>query len=275
MLGHQVWRQFHADHEVWVTLRRPVGSYAALGLFEPRRSISGIDLTSIDRLSSVLQTVKPDAVINCVGIIKQHADARNPVASLTINALLPHRLAELCSALRARLIHISTDCVFSGRRGKYGEEDVSDAEDLYGRTKFLGEVHQPDCVTLRTSIVGRELEGSSGLIEWFLSQEGRTINGYRRVIYAGLTTHALARVIEDILVHHRELCGLWHVSGERITKYDLLCLAQSSFGWRGTIVPDDTLVCDRSLDSSRFRSQTGFTPPSWEVMLTELARAPR
>jgi dTDP-4-dehydrorhamnose reductase len=275
MLGHQLWRHFHAAHEVWVTLRRPVASYASHGLFEANRAISGVDAASVEHLVSVFHRVKPDAVINCVGIIKQLKDAHNPLISLTINSLLPHRLAELCALIGARMVHISTDCVFSGRKGGYTEQDISDAEDLYGRTKFLGEVHEPHCVTLRTSIIGRELETQSGLIEWFLSQQGRTIRGYRRAIYTGFTTHELARVIEDVLLHHQEISGVWHVSSNPINKYDLLCLAQKAFGWQGTIFPEDEFVCDRSLDSTRFRYHIGFIPSTWEAMLSELAREPR
>lgn len=275
MLGHQLWRRFHSQHDVWVTLRRPVGSYAAHGLFEPDRSISGVDASSDDDLRRVFDAGKPEAVINCVGIIKQLKEANSPRLSLTINSLLPHRLADLCLEHRARLIHVSTDCVFSGRKGRYTETDTSDAEDLYGRTKFLGEVDKSHCVTLRTSIIGRELESASGLIEWFLSQQGRTIKGYRRAVYTGLTTHALARVMEDVLVRLRDMSGLWQVSSDPIDKYELLRMAQKAFGWRGTIEPDDTFVCDRSLDSTRFRQYAGFTPPTWEAMMAELAASPR
>jgi dTDP-4-dehydrorhamnose reductase len=172
------------------------------------------------------------------------------------------------------MIHISTDCVFSGRKGNYSEEDISDAEDLYGRSKFLGEVQGPYGVTLRTSIIGRELETKSGLVEWFLSQQGRAIKGYRRAIYSGLTTNELSRVIELILGRLPHLAGLWQVSGEVINKYELLKIAQVAFDWNGEISPDDTLVCDRSLDSTKFRTTTGYRPPSWSEMMDELARAP-
>lgn len=161
------------------------------------------------------------------------------------------------------------------KKGAYTEDDVSDAEDIYGRTKFLGELHEPHCLTLRTSIIGRELETKSGLIEWFLGQQGRAIKGYRRASYTGLTTLVLARVIENVLVKHPDLAGLWQVSSDRISKYELLCLARDAFRWRGEISPDDSFVCDRSLDSSRFRRATGFVAPGWTTMLDELARAPK
>jgi dTDP-4-dehydrorhamnose reductase len=210
-------------------------------------------------------------VINCVGIIKQLNEAKNPLLSLTINSILPHRLAELCSIAGARLVHISTDCVFSGKTGNYTEDDISDAQDLYGRTKFLGEVHERHCITLRTSIIGRELETRYGLLEWFRSQNGRTINGFRRAIYTGLTTCELSRVIERLLIKHSDIVGLWQVSSDPINKYDLLLIAKQAFFWVGEIAPDDTFVCDRSLNSARFRKEVGYRPPSWQVMMEELA----
>ncbi len=274
MLGHQLWRRLHQDHEVWVTLRKPLSHYSGYGLFEPGRTLSGVDVTNADALIGAFRTARPEVVVNCVGIIKQLKEAKNPLVSLTVNSVLPHQLAQLCAAAGARLVHISTDCVFSGRKGNYAEEDVSDAEDLYGRTKFLGEVHEPHCITLRTSIIGRELETQSGLIEWFLSQHGKTIKGFRRGIYTGFTTYELARIIERVLLQHTDLGGLWQVSSDLINKYDLLLLAKSAFSWEGEIVPDDTFVCDRSLNSSRFREKIDYQPPSWKAMIEELATQP-
>src|ERR1035437_2521362 len=264
-LGHQLRRHFHVEHDVWVTLRRPVASYAAYGLFDANRTISGLDAANVDDLASALRAVKPDAVINCVGVIKQHENARNPLISLTITSLLPHRLASLCEPLGVRLVHISTDCVFSGRKGAYTEQEVSDAEDLYGRSKYLGEVQESHCVTLRTSIIGRELETRLGLIEWFLSQEGKTITGYRRAIYTGFTTSELARRIENVLLRYSEISGVWHVSSDPINKYDLLCLARTAFGWKGDIVPDEEFVCDRSLDRKSTRLNSSHANISYAV----------
>jgi len=274
MLGHQLWRTLHRDHEVWVTLRKPVAHYVEHGLFESARAFTGVDVANPDTLESIFRTVKPQAVVNCIGIIKQLKEAKDPMLSLSINSMLPHRVSRLCDLVGARMIHISTDCVFSGQKGSYTEADLSDAEDLYGRSKFLGEVHDAHAVTLRTSIIGRELETKSGLIEWFLSQAGKDIKGYRRALYTGFTTHELARVIHSVLFRHTDLGGLWQVSSDCINKHQLLRIAAPSFGWKGNIAPDDAFVCDRSLDSSRFRERTGYRPPTWESMLTELAQSP-
>lgn len=274
MLGHQLWHHLHPRHDTWVTLRKPISYYAGHGLFHPGRTLSGIDVGNADALEGVFRAVRPEAVVNCIGIIKQLKEATNPLLSLSMNSLLPHRLAQLCGVASARLVHISTDCVFSGRKGSYTEEDRSDAEDLYGRTKFLGEIHEPHCITLRTSIIGRELETKSGLIEWFLSQHGRSIKGFRRAIYTGFTTQELVRIIERVLLQHADLSGLWQVSSDPISKYDLLSLARKAFDWDGELVLDNDIVCDRSLSSLRFRQRTGYRPPSWPDMIEELAAAP-
>ena len=270
MLGHQLWRTFHANHEVWVTLRRPVASYAKYQLFCEERAFTGFDAANVEHLIRAFAESKPEVVINCVGIIKQLKEAQSAVASLTINSLLPHRLAQIARLAGARVIHVSTDCVFSGRTGNYKEHDISDAEDLYGRTKYLGEITEPHCITIRTSIIGHELESQSGLIEWFLSQEGKSVKGFKRAIYTGFTTFEMARIIEKVLGDH-SLYGLWQVSSQPINKYDLLQLARKHYHWQGQIMPDESFECDRSLNSERFRAATGYQPPSWDEMIAEMA----
>ena len=231
----------------------------------------GVEVFDFDSVVRVLADVQPQVIINCIGIVKQLPTAHDPVISLAVNSLFPHRLMNLCRASRARLIHISTDCVFNGRRGRYTEADVSDAEDLYGRSKYLGEVDAPGCLTLRTSIIGRELQTASGLVEWFLSRRGQTVKGYRQAIYSGFTTQALARIIADVIERQPELSGVYQVSSEPITKYDLLQLIRAEMNLPITIEADDTVRIDRSLNSARFRSVTGFTPPAWHEMIREMA----
>jgi dTDP-4-dehydrorhamnose reductase len=214
--------------------------------------------------------VRPQVVINCIGIVKQLPAAKDSLQSILVNALFPHRLARLCQAIGARLIHFSTDCVFSGRRGGYVEDDVADADDLYGRTKFLGEVSYDGCLTLRTSMIGRELATSHGLIEWFLSQEGKTIRGYTRAIFSGLSTSALSDVIAHIVAHHPGLQGVYHVGAEPISKFELLSLVKQVYGLNVQIVPDEEVICDRSLNADRFRRVTGFVPPTWPNMIEHI-----
>ena len=271
MLGHRLVTTLGKEFEVWATLRGSVPASAPAGLFDPGRTISGIDVLNADAVTEVMARVRPEAVINCVGIIKQLAAAKDPFLSISINSLLPHRLHRLCRATGARLIHFSTDCVFSGRKGNYTEDDPSDALDLYGRSKFLGETVGEGALTLRSSIIGRELGSASGLTEWFLSQRGKRVNGYRRAVFSGFTTQEMARIVRRVLTQHPDLSGTMQVSSEPINKYDLLVLMHQAFGVDVEIDPDDTIEIDRSLDSARFRRLTGYEPPSWPAMIAEMA----
>jgi dTDP-4-dehydrorhamnose reductase len=269
MLGHQLLRHFASRHQTRVTLRQPVSAYASLGLFTPANSYGSIELTERDALAQVLADFQPDAVINAAGIVKQRPTAEEAIPSIEINALLPHRVALLCGAIGARLVHLSTDCVFSGRKGRYVETDPSDADDLYGRTKYLGEVHAANAITLRTSMIGRELARKTGLLEWFLAQRG-TVRGFRRAIFSGFTTIEMARIIEMLLTRFPDASGLYHVAAEPISKYDLLALVKAHLGLAIDLVPYDGFVCDRSLDATRFRTEFGYRPPSWQAMVAEL-----
>ncbi len=273
MLGHQLLLSLGPRHDVRVTLRQDWEAYAGQALFSQREAYFGVDARDGTRLLEVVGDFMPQAIINCVGIVKQRAQAKSSIPSLEINALLPHRLALVAKAAGCRLVHLSTDCVFSGRDGGYTEEHVADAEDLYGRTKLLGEVSGPGCITLRTSIIGRELKQKTGLIEWFLAQEGRSVQGFRGAIYSGFTTQEMARIIEKLLVQHPAAHGLYHVSSAPISKYELLMKLKAALSLNITIEPQDEFRCDRSLDSARFRNQFGYQPPSWDEMIEELSDA--
>lgn len=271
MLGSAVFRAFSADaeHETWGTVR----SGAALRNF-PQQSqehlLCGVDVLDQDALVAVLAKVRPDVVINCVGLIKQLADAKDPLTALPINAMLPHRLARLCDLSGARLIHISTDCVFSGRKGSYLESDLSDAEDLYGKSKYIGELHDlPNAITLRTSIIGHELNSSYSLVDWFLSQEGR-VRGFSKAIFSGLPTVELARLMKDFVIPHPQLNGLYHVAAKPIDKFRLLSLVAAQYGKAIDIRPDDALAIDRSLDGSRFREATGYVAAEWPELIRRM-----
>lgn len=271
MLGHKLAQTLRDEFDVWTTLRGAPEAYARYGMFDPAKTVSGVDVLSFDTVSDALARVRPQAVINCVGVIKQLPGAQDPVLSLTINSLLPHKLQRLCVEAGARLIHFSTDCVFNGRKGMYTEDDPSDALDLYGRTKFLGETAGPGTLTIRSSIIGRELSTASGLVEWFLSQRGRSVEGYTRAIYTGFTTLEMSRIVRSVLVGHPDLHGTVQVSSEPINKYDLLVLLRKAYGMDIVITPNDRVEIDRSLDSTRFRSLTGFVPPPWPAMIEEMA----
>ena len=270
MLGHRLLVHLHERHETKVTLRRDLAAYERYGFFTPENSYAEVEVREGDKLLEVMGDFRPDAVVNAVGIVKQRGAAKEAIPSLEINALLPHRLALLCRTVGARLVHMSTDCVFSGSKGSYTEEDVPDPVDLYGRTKLLGEVADTNCVTLRTSIIGLELSRKTGLIEWFLAQRGR-IRGFTRALYTGLTTAEMSRVIERVLVDHPHLSGVWQVASEPINKHELLVRFSGVLGRDDvSIVPDDAVRIDRSLVPVAFKKATGYSAPGWNEMLEEL-----
>lgn len=270
MLGHQLLRHLSGRHDVRVTLRRPLVTYTQYGLYTPNNSYASIDLMTPDAIVDVLAAFRPEVVVNVAGIVKQRAEAQDVLTAMQVNAVLPHRLAGLCSLVGARFITLSTDCVFSGRKGSYSELDKPDPEDLYGRTKLLGEVDRPHCLTLRTSIIGREFARKSSLIEWFLASKG-SVQGYTKAIFSGFTTYELSRLIEMILLRYPQLSGLWHVASEPISKYELLRSLENELQRGVQVVPDDSVQCDRSLDSTRFWKCTGYVPPTWAEMIAEMA----
>ncbi len=274
MLGHKLCQLYRPEFETWCTVRSQPRGPEGFEIWDPSCTLAGVDAVDIDSVARAIAEVKPEVVVNCIGIIKQLKAAKDPIVSLSINSLFPHRLAILCRAAGARMIHISTDCVFSGRKGMYTEDDVSDAEDLYGRTKFLGETGYPGCLTIRTSIIGRELHSRSGLIDWFLGNRGGKVRGFRKAIYTGFTTQALAKIIARIIAEHPELSGLWQISSEPINKFDLLQLVNETYRAGVEIEPDDTFCCDRSLNSARFRAAVNFQPPTWPEMISEMYHDP-
>lgn len=271
MLGHMLWRTLRDRFDTCVTMRS-LEPLRAIGLFDPARTFEQVDAGDPRSLERVLTETRPDVVVNCVGLVKQRAEANDPIAAIAVNALFPHVAARAATSRGARFIQISTDCVFSGRRGGYTESDPTDADDLYGRTKALGEVAAPGCLTLRTSIIGRELGEGLGLVEWFLSRRSaRACQGYRRAWFSGVTTAVLARLVGDLIAARPALAGLYHVAGERINKHDLVVLLNDAFAAGVAVEPVDGPAIDRALDGTRFARAAGFSPPSWADMVRELA----
>ena len=271
MLGHAVLRWFdqHADGELIGSVRNA----DALRMLQPRlrraRFVTGSDVCDGRMLAALLQDTRPDVVINCIGVVKQLAGAEDPAQAIPINAVFPHRLARWCGRVGARLVHISTDCVFSGKRGGYREEDVADAQDLYGRSKLMGEVCAPHVVTLRTSIIGHELNSAHALLGWFLSQRG-VVPGFSNAVFSALPTVELARVIAEHVLPDPLLNGVFHVAGPTINKYELLKLVARVYASDNEVSAVPTLVVDRSLDGSRFQALTGYAPPDWPELLERM-----
>jgi dTDP-4-dehydrorhamnose reductase len=275
MLGHKVFQRLHTRLETYVTFRDTDGPWAQYPLYaktDRTYTFGGIDALDIGGLQKLMKQVKPAGVINCVGIVKQRDEAKAAIPSIQVNALFPHQLADLCSQTGAKLIHLSTDCVFSGFKGNYSESDLSDPVDLYGRTKLLGELNRPGCLTLRTSIIGWELKNHASLLEWFATQRGRTIKGYCHAIYTGLATTTLADLIGYLLETRQDLSGLYQVASRPITKYDLLQRLRDTLKWKDIVIePDEDFRCDRSLNGTHFSEATGWRAPEWDMMIETLA----
>lgn len=267
MLGNAMMRVLseRRDWKVFGTIRSS-GTRAFFTQEISARLIPECDVEKSNTLVKVFEIVKPDVVINCIALNKQLADTNEPSIVIPIYSVLPHRLAVLCKIIGARLIHISTDGVFSGAKGGYTEDDPADAKDLYGISKFFGEVCYPHTITLRTSIIGHELQSSHGLLSWFLSQHDQC-KCFSRVIFSGLPTVALAQVIRDIVIPKPNLFGLYHIAGRPISKYELLRLVADVYGKSIKMIPDDKLVKDLSLNANRFKAATGYTPPDWPELI--------
>lgn len=266
-IGHTMLKVLSEDSriEAWGTVRAAsLTRHFSAAIAERIRT--GIDAENTDVIARVMAEIRPDVVINCIGLVKQLAFANDPLLVLPVNAMLPHRIAHMCALAGARFIHFSTDCVFSGKRGMYVETDPLDATDLYGQSKFIGEVSYPHTLTLRTSFIGHELETSHELIEWFLKQEG-AIRGFTGAIYTGLPTVVLSRLVRDVVLPRPELSGLYHVASAPIKKYDLLKLVAATYGKAIEIAPDDSVRIDRSLDGTKFRQATGYVAPEWPELI--------
>jgi dTDP-4-dehydrorhamnose reductase len=269
-LGHRLCLEWAERFECWGTARAPLEEPVA-ELLASTHLITGVAAEQPATVRSAVEQARPDVVVNCVGAVKQAEAGQRPVPAIRTNSLFPQEVAEICGESSTRMVHVSTDCVFSGQRGNYSEDDVPDASDVYGRSKLLGEVSGPGLLTLRTSLIGRELRSSLGLLEWLISNRGDSVKGFSRAIFSGLTTIALAEEIGALLEDHPDLEGVWHLASEPVDKFELLTLLDRRLELDIEIVRDDGVIVDRSLDSSRLRRKTGREPRRWEEMVEQLA----
>lgn len=277
MLGHKVFQTLRRRFPIVYGLMRGRRTDAALRRAElllDANLIQNVDALDYRALAAVLGELRPEVTVNCIAVIKQRAAAQDAIQSITLNALLPHRLAATCAAWGGRLIHFGTDCVFTGARGNYTEADSADAVDLYGRTKFLGEVATENALTLRTSIIGRELCTFSSLLEWLLSQNRGTVKGFKRAIYSGITSNHLAGLVGDLIERQPQLTGLYQVAAAKISKYELLLLLRDAYRLDIEVLPDEIFHCDRSFSGAKFARATGYVAPSWPELVAELANDP-
>jgi len=274
MLGHKLFQRLGSEFDVYGTCRDMQTNAPWSHLFPSEKMQIGVRADYVDSVQMAIRKVHPDIVINAIGLVKQLEDSKDPALAITINALFPHKLALMCRQSGARLIHFSTDCVFSGKKGMYKPEDVPDADDLYGRTKYLGELNDEGSVTIRSSIIGRELGTKNGLVEWFLSNHGNVVKGYANAIYSGFTTIEMSRIVSDILKNRPSLRGVWQIASTPISKYDLLRLVEKKMDLRIGIEKDESVKINRSLDGSRYSQITGYKAPTWDSMIEEMAKDP-
>ena len=277
MLGHKLFQLLRQPFpETFCTIRGSLRDphLQNIGLYAGGQVFEHVDVSDPHVLEPFLLRHKPKTLINCIGIIKQRPHAQDAAATILLNTFLPHRLAALCKSWGGQLLHISTDCVFNGRRGNYHEADLTDAEDLYGRSKALGEPAAENVLTLRTSIIGRELFHFQSLLEWFLSQQHQQVRGYHRAIYSGTTTMELANAISLLLKNTPKLHGTYQVTGPLISKFDLLVQLRKAFSLDIDIVADHQFVCDRSMKGQKFQTATGYCSPAWPVLCRQLAADP-
>jgi dTDP-4-dehydrorhamnose reductase len=274
MLGHKLVQVLGDKFEVWSTLREIFLPAEYPKSLISQKIIYGVDAEIYSTIKKAVNQSRPDVIVNAIGVVKQISNSKNVIKTLTINSIFPHQLANLAQTQNIKLINISTDCVFRGTKGNYMEEDVADALDLYGKSKNLGEVSAENCLNLRTSIIGRELKTSHSLVEWFLSQAGRTVKGYKNAVFSGFPTIVLADIIADLIVNYKEMHGLYHVSSQPIGKFDLLKLLKKAYKIEIEIEPFEEFEIDRSLDSTKFRRETNFQPMGWEEMIEKMANDP-
>lgn len=270
MLGSQLFSylNLHSNHSVWASVRNP----EVIKLFPVNWQpllIPNANVENFNSIAEILAQIQPEIVINCIGIIKQQPGASDPLQTILINSLFPHQLAKSCKKLNCKLIQISTDCVFDGSTGNNNENQLANATELYGRSKFLGEVTYDNNLTLRTSIIGHELKSNLGLLEWFLAQNA-PVRGFSRAIFSGVPTYELAQIINNFVLTRPELTGLYHISAAPISKFDLLKLIKNRYQLMTELIEDSTLTIDRSLDSSRFRELTGYKPPPWPLLIEKM-----
>ena len=271
MLGHALFAHLSTQKTltVYATTRTAYGLKPWFSTSYTNKVRAGVDADRFDTVLDAITDIQPDLLINCIGLIKQVKTADDPLSAIAINSQFPHQVSKICQTIGARMIHFSTDCVFNGKKGCYREDDPSNADDLYGQSKFLGEVDSSHCVTLRTSIIGHELRGFHGLIEWFLSQKA-SVRGFTNAIFSGFPTVEIAHIICERVISNFDLQGVYHLSSSPISKYELLKLVAEKYGKQINIEPYNDYIVDRSLDSSKFQKATRYCPPTWSELVDKM-----
>ncbi|MCB0363104.1 MAG: SDR family oxidoreductase, partial [Bdellovibrionales bacterium] len=273
MLGHKLAFLLNKNFEIYTTTRSPYSLYKKFEIFDPNRHIDQLDVLDESALSLAVKKIEPRVIINCVGLTTRKIDTQDSSLVIKTNSLLPHNLTAIAKRIKARVIHFSTDCVFSGSKGNYKESDLTDSRDLYGLSKVLGEVNHEPCLTLRSSIIGREILHHTELLEWLVSMQDQQVRGFSRVYYTGVTTNLMVKVVEDIILNHPELFGVYQLASPKISKYELLNLINEALQLNVSIQSDSQYQSDKSLDGSRLAKIVQSADKiTWEDMIVDLIK---
>jgi dTDP-4-dehydrorhamnose reductase len=278
MWGHQVFlklSEYFGNSQVACTLKKNRSHYDRIQFFQNKTVFDGLDFRNFDVVYNLLGQYKPSWVINCVGLTPRKYDPKDEAHYFSINADLPHKLNNWCEINHSKLIHFSTDCVFTGKKGEYTESDIPDATDIYGKTKALGEVRSKSALTYRLSKIGREIEGKTEILEWALSQKGREINGFSKAIYSGVTTNFMAAELIRIIEKYPDLSGLFQVAGPKINKFELLKIINQVYECRLTIHEKIDYAVDKSLNCELYKQTTGFNQKDWLNMIMTMKKEER
>lgn len=272
LIGHKLWIELLSRFkDIFTIIHGDKNKFIKFGLYNNDNVIDNVDIINFQKVESIVNSIQPDVILNCIGITKRKAEINNLFLAISVNSLFPHKLARWAKINNKRIIHFSTDCVFDGKIGNYTEESLTTAEDVYGRTKALGELRYNHTLTIRSSFIGRELFTSTELLEWFLSQKGKTIKGFTKALYSGVSTTFMSKVVCEIIENHPRLSGLYQLAIDHpVSKYELLCLARDAFQVDVNIIPDDTFETYPTLNGTKLRNELKLSVPSWKDMIHDL-----
>tara|TARA_Y100000766_G_scaffold110909_1_gene94924 strand:+ start:130 stop:1002 length:873 start_codon:yes stop_codon:yes gene_type:complete len=272
LLGNTITKNFlqNYDYEIYPIIR----DFSKIKFFKQEYHKNFVEILNILDLSELEKTItpiKPDIIINCLGLTNKFSNnnAFEIQEFIEINSLFPHKLYQLCMQLNIRLIHFSSDCIFSGKKGAYSETDIPDPIDIYGKSKLLGELDYENCITIRKSVIGHELFSKNGLLEWFIDQN-EVVQGYKKVIFSGLTALELSRLLAIYIIPSKNLKGIINVTGPSITKYDLLKKIARVYKKSINIIPNESVISNRSLNGSKFSNLSGYQPKSWNELINSM-----
>jgi len=273
MLGHKLYQTLSKTYDdVIPVFRKNKEHYHKFNLYKPEKMIGNTDVTDQSKLLAVLNSVKPDIICNCIGKTTRKINSEDSQSVIYLNSFLPHFISKWSSENNSYFIHFSTDCVFSGKNGPYKPNDFRDSRDLYGLSKILGETNSKYGLTIRTSIVGREIENQTEFFEWIFSSKNKSVSGYKNVFYSGVTTNYLSEVVAQLITKDSKSHGLLQVASPPISKLNLIKKVNSLFGLGMKINTDASKVSNKILSPVKFTITSGIKTQTWDEMLNTLKK---